>query len=215
MTTSTTVLLPAYNEEKSIAAVIKDIQTYLKCNIVVAASHCTDNTVAIARKCGSEVIMGPRGKGRAVAFALKQIDSDHVIMLDSDLTYPAKYIPIMVDMLQFNDAVLGIRDFNKSNMPRMNSWGNNFITKQAQLLYGYPIHDLCTGMWAFNSNVIKGFNIESYGFTLEAEIFIYLIKHKYSIGQVTIDYYPRVGDRKINRLDHLKIMWYLWSRRFK
>ncbi len=212
--TKTTVLLPAHNEEKAIGLVIKDIRSAIDCDIVVSASGCTDNTISIARKSGADVIISPKGKGLAVSNALKQITSDRVIMLDSDLTYPARYIPIMVDMLQYNDAVVGIRGLNKVNNPGFNRFGNEILSHMAQILYSINIHDVCSGMWAFNSNVVKTMDIKSSGFTLEAEILAHLYFNHYKLGQITIDYNNRIGPTKLNKVkDGFKIMSYLVTRR--
>lgn len=210
----TIILLPAYNEERSIRQVIREIQDYCQYGIVVAASECTDHTVEIARSCGADVVIGPRGKGRAVSHALKQIKNKNVLMMDSDMTYPAKSIPAMVYGLENYDCVAGTRQFNQTNMPALNKWGNAFITAQARMIYGYDIRDLCTGMWALRSDVVKTLNIKSYGFTLEAELFIHIAKNRFTLGQLPIEYRERIGKKKINRMDHLKIMWYLWSRMF-
>jgi hypothetical protein len=97
-------------------------------------------------------------------------------------------------------------------MSTLNQMGNAFITYQAQMLHGLHIKDLCTGMWGFQGDAIKKLNIKSHGFTLEAELFVFTARNRLSFGQIPIEYYPRIGEKKINRLDHLKIMWYLWSR---
>lgn len=203
------VVLPAHNEQDAIGQVIDSVGY----PVVVSASGCTDKTAQIAAQHGAEVLASPKGKGRAVAHALRQIQAKKIVMLDADATYPAQCIGSLLEMLEDYDAAVGIRDL--SIQPAIDRWGNAFITRQAQLLYGYPIHDICSGMWAFRGNVARSLNIESYGFTLEAEIFTKVIKGGWRLGWRSIPYYPRIGKKKINRLDHLRIMWYLWSRRFK
>lgn len=204
----TVVILPAHNEAAAIGKVVDSIP-YL---CVVSASGCSDRTEQIAKEHGATVIRSPKGKGRAIAYAMREVEANKVVMLDADATYPVDFIRPMLDMLTYYDVVVGIRELGiQSSIDR---WGNNFITRQAQLLYGLPIHDLCNGMWAFRGDVARALDIQSYGFTLEAELFTNVVRNHYQLGQITIPYYPRVGEKKINRWDHLRIMWYLWSRRF-
>ena len=207
------ILLPAKNEAKSIGRVIDDIRLSGFNNIVVVASGCTDNTTSVASEHGALVLGdAPCGKGRAINYALKRINADKIVMLDADCTYPAKSIPDFILALDHCDVVAGIRQFNANNISTIGRWGNKFISWQARSLYNIPIKDLCTGMWGFKGNAIKNIEIESYGFTLEAELFVYANKKKLAFLQIPIEYYPRIGTCKINRLDHLKIMWYLWTR---
>jgi glycosyltransferase involved in cell wall biosynthesis len=210
----TVILLPAKNEQAAIGKVIDDIHAVGYHNIVVAVSGCTDNTAQVAIDHGSQVIDCPNGKGRAVNYALKRIDAKKVVMLDSDATYPVKSIPSIIDKLESYQVVAGTRKLNSLNMPVLNRMGNTFITYQARFLHGLPIKDLCTGMWGFRGDVIKKLDIQSYGFTLEAELFIFTARNRLTFGQIPIEYYPRIGQKKINRMDHLKIMWYLWTRSF-
>jgi glycosyltransferase involved in cell wall biosynthesis len=209
------ILLPAKNEAQAIGKVIDDIHSIGYHDIVCAASACTDNTVEVALSHGAMVLPNcPCGKGRAVEYALKHIDAKKVIMLDSDNTYPVKSIPQICDLLDRYQVVAGTRKLNSLNMPVLNRIGNTFITYQARFLHGLPIKDLCTGMWGFRGDVIKKLDIQSYGFTLEAELFIFTARNRLTFGQIPIEYYPRIGQKKINRMDHLKIMWYLWTRSF-
>jgi glycosyltransferase involved in cell wall biosynthesis len=210
------ILLPARNEEKAIGKVIDSIFKIGYRNIVVATSGCNDKTARIASEHGAIVLSNaPVGKGRAINYALKRIEAKKVVMLDSDATYPVNAIPNFIKLLDKCQVVAGTRQLNSSNMPIINRLGNAFITFQARIIYGLPISDLCTGMWGFRGDVVKKLNIKSHGFTLEAELYAFTARNNLSFGQIPIEYYPRIGKKKINRLDHLKIMWYLWSRSIK
>lgn len=207
------ILLPAKNEAQAIGKVIDDIHSIGYHNIVCPISGCTDNTIEVATQHGATVLSNcPTGKGRAVGYALKQINAKKIVMLDSDNTYPVKAIPQLFELLNQFEVVAGTRKFNSQNMPIVNRLGNYFITYQAVFLHGLGIKDLCTGMWGFRGDVVRKLDIKSYGFTLEAEIFVFTAKNRLKFGQIPIEYYPRIGNKKINRLDHLKIMWYLWTR---
>ncbi len=207
------ILLPARNEAQAIGKVIDDIHSMGYHDIVCAASDCTDKTVEVSASHGAMVLPDcPRGKGKAVEYALQRISAKKLIMLDSDNTYPVKSIPAFFNLLDDYQVVAGNRIFNSQNMPFLNRLGNAFITYQARFLHGLPIKDLCTGMWGFRGDVLRKLNIKSPGFTLEAELYIYTSKNQLSFKQIPIEYYQRIGEKKINRMDHLKIMWYLWTR---
>jgi len=209
--TNLTVLLPAHNEEKGIASVISEvIKESQACRVIVVDSACTDRTPKIARSLGVEVLSAPKGKGNAIRHALKNIKSEYLIMMDSDNTYPAKYIPEIVSALDTYDVVMGCRRWPEAGaFPWANRWGNNFITGWANLLYRQNVQDLCTGMWGFRGYVAENLKLNSAGFTLEAEIFTQCVKQGLFIGQVPISYRRRDGERKINRWDHVKILWFL------
>ena len=219
----TIVVLPAHNEEDAILPVVQDVLDSCDCEVVVSFSGCSDSThIFVAHEHvlhnhnpRVHLIRSPKGKGLAVKKAFSQIDAQYIVMLDADSTYPANEIPHFVDQLRLYDAVIGTRIlFDGQNISAINHLGNNFITKNAQILYNSQINDLCTGMWGFNGHVLKDLNIKSHGFTLEAELFVYLKKHGYRIGEIPITYNRRIGDSKLRRIEAVKILWYLWSRRF-
>ncbi len=218
----TIVVLPVHNEEDAILPVIKDVLNSCPCHVVVSFSGCSDSTHAYVahnhllhgKNERVHLLRSPKGKGLAIKKAFANIEAKSVIMLDSDGTYPADQIPHFVDQLRFYDAVIGVRKLaDNINISSVNRWGNQVINSQANMLYNSQMDDICTGMWGFNGHVLKDLNIKSHGFTLEVELFVYLVKHHYRIGQIPIDYRRRIGDSKLRRSDGLKILWYLWSRR--
>ncbi len=219
------VLLPARNEEQAVAWVIRDVMATLKratyhWSIYVLDGQSEDATkrAAIAMGCAGPVkaLDVPIGKGNGVRAGLEQIEADYYLMLDCDGSYPAEYIPVFLWRLERGaDLVMGVRTlFQDGAMPRFNVWGNRFITWVANQLYRTHSGDLCTGMWGFSREVAKSLDIHSQGFTLEAEIFTKAVEHGWHMDEVAISLGPRIGERKINRLDHLRILRYLVYRRF-
>lgn len=235
------VLLPARNEEQAVAAVVEDVMAVLmrfcpdveiqeqtrlstwsppSWTIYVLDGNGEDATKQIATDMGFagpvKVLDVPIGKGNGVRAGLEQIDADYYLMLDCDGSYPAEYIPAILWHLENGaDLVMGVRTlFQDGAMPRFNAWGNRFITWVANRLNHTHAGDLCTGMWGFSREVAKGLDIHSLGFTLEAEIFTKAVEHGWHIDEVAISLGPRIGQRKINRLDHLRILRYLVCRRF-
>lgn len=220
------IILPALNEEATIGKVIAEIprQTLeekgYKVTVMVVDNGSTDRTGQIARENGAEVIVEPRrGKGRAVRTALEWTEADFVFMLDSDYTYPATYIPEMLDLLeQGYPVVIGSRLRGKVEpgaMSRINLIGNHLLAWLASLLYCKRVSDLCTGLWGFRGEVIKNVQLSAFGFEIEAELFAQLAKRGYRIAEVPIHYRPRPTRPKLNSLkDGLKIGWRLLIRRF-
>jgi dolichol-phosphate hexosyltransferase len=220
------IILPALNEEETIGRVIDEIPWDIlegkgcSVKVLVVDGDSTDSTRQIAREKGAEVIIEPRkGKGRAMRTAFEQIKADFVFMLDADYTYPAVYIPDMLDMLhQGCDVVIGSRlrgDREKGSMSLLNVIGNHLLTLMADVLYLRRISDLCTGCWGFKGKVIPRLHLTADGFNFEADLFTQIAKQGYSIGEIPIHYRRRPTPAKLSSIkDGLKIGRTLITRRF-
>lgn len=213
-----TVLLPTYNEEENIREMIDSISAVSdEFEIIIVDSGSTDRTAEITRKKGKKIIViNKRGKGLAVMHALRGITSDYLIMLDSDLTYPASEIPKMLNKLKTCDVVIGSR-FNGAiedgAMTPVNRLGNVFLTFLARFGYGRPISDVCSGMWGFTKKAYKSMNIDAPHFELEANFFVESVKHNLKICEVPIIYKKRGGQTKLSIKDGFRIAWYLVRKR--
>lgn len=196
------VILPALNEEKSIANTIWDVRSNIDCQVVVLDGHSEDRTAQIAIDNKAYVMTVPRGKGNAVKFAIKILgkqykDSKYWIMIDSDFTYPAKHIPEAVKMLDKYDVVIGYRKWKAQNsMTFANKIGNIGLSMIASTLYGYLVKDVCTGFWAFRSDSLQKFELTGKRFTLEADLFCNAIKGKCKVAQFPIEYRARLENSK-------------------
>jgi dolichol-phosphate hexosyltransferase len=219
------IIIPALNEEKTIARVIeeipKDIMESQGCSvgIVVVDNNSTDATKKIAESKGARIIEEPiRGKGKAITTAFKTVTEDYIFILDADYTYPATYFPQMLEVLENYDIVLGSRlkgHMEKGAMSRMNWVGNHLLALMANTLYGTRISDLCTGCWGFRSNVVKDLTLDAQGFDLEANLFAQIAKKGYRIAEIPISYRRRAAPSKLNSLkDGLVIGRTLIERRF-
>jgi glycosyltransferase involved in cell wall biosynthesis len=221
------IIIPAFNEEKTIAQVIDEISGAgiqgrgYKVEILVVDNNSSDSTGEIARQKSVRVVIEHvKGKGRAVRTALESIKGDFVFMLDADYTYPAAYIPSMLDILRDgHDVVMCSRLKGKIEdgaMSKMNLVGNHLLTWMANFLYKTRISDLCTGYWGFTRNVINNLKLDAEGFELEATLFAQIARRGYRIGEVPINYRRRVSPDKLNSLkDGLRIGWMLLTRRFR
>jgi dolichol-phosphate mannosyltransferase len=149
-----TIVLPTRNE-RAVGRVIDEIRslpipsTY---QIIVVDHKSTDGTVEEALSRGIPVMRESQpGKGIAVRNALKTFETDYTVMLDADFTYPAAYIPRILEGLDSGAEVVACyRHFKEpGSMSFVNKLGNSLLSLLASFLYGYWIRDLCTGMWGF------------------------------------------------------------------
>jgi len=221
------IILPTLNEEQTVGKVIDEIPREILedrgclVKVLVVDGNSTDLTRQIAQEKGAEVIIEPRkGKGRAMRTAFEQVRADFVFMLDADYTYPATYIPDMLDMLQRDcDVVIGSRlkgEREEGAMSRLNVIGNHLLTLKAEVLYLRRISDLCTGFWGFKGKVIPRLHLSADGFDFEADLFTQIVKHGYSIGEIPIHYRRRPTPAKLSSIkDGLKIGWTLINKRFR
>lgn len=223
---SVSIIIPALNEKLTIGKVIDEIpkedlqKAGYGVEIVVADNNSTDGTAEIAQEKGVKVIVESiRGKGRAVSAGFKSVGGDFIFILDADYTYPATYIPIMLEFLQEGcDVVIGSRlkgQMKEGAMSRMNLVGNRFLSFIASILYGTRISDLCTGYWGLTRRVIEDTKLYAEGFELEAAMFAEIAKKGYSIAEVPICYRRRTTPSKLNSLnDGFKIGWTLLIKKF-
>ena len=220
------VIIPALNEENTVARVIEEIPRAemesrgYSVEIVVVDNNSTDRTKQFAEEKGARVIHEPvMGKGKAITTAFKSVDADCVFILDADYTYPAAYLSSMLDMLEKNDVVLGSRlrgKMEKGAMSTLNRLGNHLLALMASILYRRWISDLCTGCWGFRGTVVKDLKLDANGFDLEANLFAQVAKKRCRIAEVPIGYRRRRSPSKLNSLkDGFIIGRTLIGRRFR
>ena len=221
------IIIPALNEEDTIAKVIdeipkKDLQKVgYRVEIIVIDNNSTDGTAETAKEKGVKVIAEPvKGKGRAIRTAFKSVSGDFIFMLDADYTYPATYIPRMLEVLQEgHDVVIGSRlkgQMGKGAMSKMHLMGNRLLVFIANILYGTRISDLCTGYWGLTRRVIEELELNAEGFELEAAMFAEIAKKGYKIAEVPIYYRRRTTPGTLSALkDGIKIGWTLLTTRFR
>jgi len=220
------IIIPALNEENTIAKVIdeipkEDIQRKgYWVEILVVDNNSTDRTGEIAGEKGTKVIVEPRkGKGRAVRTAFESVSGDFIFMLDADYTYPATYIPRMLEVLQEgHDVVIGSRlkgQMREGAMSKTNLVGNRLLAFIASALYKTKISDLCTGYWGLTRRVISDLDLSATGFDFEADMFIEIARRGYKIAEVPIHYRRRMTPAKLDSLkDGFRIGWKLITKRF-
>ena len=221
------IILPALDEEEAVGKVIDEIpkkdmeERGYRVEILVVDNGSTDRTREIAEAKGAKIIVEPtKGKGRAVRTAFESVSGDFIFMLDADYTYPATYIPQMLEALEEGyNVVLGSRlkgQRAEGAMSKLNLIGNRLLAFIANTLYGTRISDLCTGYWGLTREVVENLELDATGFQLEANMFTEIAKKGYRIAEVPILYRRRLTPTKLSSLeDGLRIGRTLITKRFR
>ncbi|AFK22059.1 S-layer glycoprotein N-glycosyltransferase AglJ [Pyrococcus sp. ST04] len=206
-----TIIIPTLNEEKGIGYVIDSFKKLGYNNILVIDGNSKDRTREIAREKGARVIVqSGRGKGQAVAEAFNLVDSDVVVLIDGDGTYPPEDIEKMLEPIRkgIADHVIGNRlvNYEKGAFTRLNLLGNKILNWVFRFLYGHNLYDILSGYRALTKEVYKSVELEKHGFEVEAELTVETLAKGYRIVEVPINYRRRAGDTKLSPLrDGLRI----------
>ena len=210
------VLIPCYNEEKTIQKVVEDFKRELpEAKIYVYDNNSKDNTVEIAKKAGAIVRYETRqGKGNVIRTMFREIDAESYIMVDGDDTYPAENAKQMVDCVlnEGVDMVVGDRlssTYFTENKRRFHGFGNKLTKFLINSIYKSDIRDVMTGYRAFSYKFVKTFPVMSKGFELENEMTIHCLDKNLKIKNVIIEYRdrPEGSESKLNTIsDGMKVI---------
>lgn len=197
----TAVLIPCYNEAKSIRSVVEDFRKNLPdATIYVYDNNSTDGTADIAREAGAVVRREVRqGKGNVIRTMFREVDADCYIMVDGDNTYPASFAPeFRRYVLQGKaDMVIGDRlssTYFKENKRPFHGFGNRLVRGLINYLFHSRINDIMTGARAFSRDFVKSFAILSKGFEIETEMTIFALENNFRIAEIPIEYRDRDAD---------------------
>jgi glycosyltransferase involved in cell wall biosynthesis len=202
------VIIAALNEEEGIGPTLDEISRYICPNrLIVVDGHSNDKTVEIAQEMGAQVLFQDgTGKGDALAKAFRHIDSDtnYVVITDADHTYPAEYIPEMIETLERKPSVgmvCGNR-FNDSEEDGFSNdvfhFGNRLLAFSHNLLNGITLRDPLTGLRVIRAEILRGWNVRSRGFDVEVELNHQVERRGFGIVEVPIRYRKRLGQKKLN-----------------
>lgn len=210
------VLIPCYNESKTIKKVIEDFKKALPdAKIYVYDNNSKDGTDIIARECGAIVrYERKQGKGNVIRTMFREIDAECYIMTDGDDTYPAEYAKEMCKaVLERNaDMVIGDRlssTYFTENKRLFHNTGNVLVRKLINMIYKSDIRDVMTGYRAFSYQFVKTFPVLSKGFEVETEMTIHTLDKNLGVENIIIDYRdrPKGSQSKLNTYsDGLKVI---------
>ena len=208
---SVLAIIAALNEEEGVGLTIAELRQYLeKPWVLVVDGKSRDRTVEIAKNLDADVVFQEgKGKGDAMAYAIKQVnaDVDYVVFTDADYTYPAEHIPRMIRILEENPKVgmvCGNRfntHFHLEAMHNMFYFGNRLLAFTHNMLNGVALRDPLTGLRVVRWKILKNWTPKSKGFDVEVELNHHVERQGYGIVEIPIPYRPRLGEKKL-KLQH-------------
>ncbi len=210
------VLIPCYNESKTIAKVVADYKKALpEATLYVYDNNSTDGTDFIAREAGAVVCYEHRqGKGNVIRSMFRDIDADCYIMIDGDDTYPAENAREMCDKVlnQGYDMVIGDRlsgTYFQENKRPFHNFGNVLVRRLINSIFKSDVKDIMTGYRAFSKSFVKHFPVLSEGFEIETEMTIHALDKNFLLAEIPIQYRDRPdgSESKLNTYkDGLKVL---------
>jgi len=215
------VIVPAYNEERSLEQVVRRVlQEPLVRQVVIVDDCSTDGTLAAARRCASDARVvikhheANRGKGAAIRSGLEAITTPLVVIQDADLEYdPADYEKLVSPILRGRaDVVFGTRGF--AGHSAYSYWfviGNQLVTTATNILFNCYIQDMETGFKVMRTSLMRRLGLRGNRFDVEPEITGRILRLGYRIYEVPIDYSARTREqgKKLTWLDGVKALFVL------
>ena len=210
------VLIPCYNESKTIEKVVKDYKKALpEADIYVYDNNSSDETDKIAKKAGAIVKYEyKQGKGNVIRSMFRNIDADCYLMIDGDDTYPAENAREMCDLILEGKADMVIGDrlsstyFTENKRP-FHNFGNKIVRFFINKIFKNNIKDIMTGYRAFSYDFVKGFPVLSKGFEIETEMTIHAVDKNYKLVEIPVTYRdrPEGSVSKLNTVsDGIKVL---------
>ena len=210
------VLIPCYNESKTIEKVVQDWKNALpEAVIYVYDNNSTDGTADLARAAGA--VVRPeyqQGKGNVIRRMFREIDAQVYLMVDGDDTYPADRAREMADLVLNRQADMVVGDrlsstYFTENKRRFHNFGNSLVRFGINTLFHSQVKDIMTGCRAFSYEFVKTFPVLSAGFEIETEMTIHALDKNMKIDNVVIEYRdrPEGSESKLNTIsDGIKVI---------
>ena len=211
------VVIATLNEEEGIGPTLSELQQVLNYPYtVVVDGNSIDRTIEIAKNMGADVLLQEgKGKGDAMFQGFRQLSSkvQYIAFTDADYTYPAEYLPRMVEILEQNPhvgMVIGNRFKGDHNLDKsvLNPFylGNRLLAFAQLIMNGVKLDDPLSGLRVVRSEVLDGWRPKSKGFDVEAEMNAIVGRKGYRIVEIPIDYRNRLGEKKLKLRHGLGIM---------
>ena len=218
------IVIPTMNAEASIGQVLDEVADAMRgqgpYEVLVVDTNSRDRTLEIAKAKGARVVPEPqRGYGRAYKTGFAAARGEVIVTLDADLTYPASKIPEFVRYLtdEGADFVSGNRlaNLTPGAMSGMHRLGNKMLTAAFRFLFGFPLRDSQSGMWAFRRSILFRLDLVHEGMAFSEELKAEVVRKGLVFQEVPIEYRARVGEKKIRsvRDAFVNLVW-LFRKRF-
>ena len=201
------VLIPCYNEEKTIAKVVSDVKKFLPQAVTyVYDNNSTDRTVELATEAGAIVRYEyAQGKGNVIRRMFREIDAECYLMIDGDDTYPLDCAQEMVDRVLQHQADMVVGDrlsstyFTENKRP-FHNFGNRLVRGSINGLFHANVTDIMTGYRAFSFTFVKTYPVLSRGFEVETEMTIHSLNNNLRLFEMPIQYRDRPAG-SVSKLD--------------
>ena len=210
------VLIPCYNESKTIKKVVSDYKKVLpEADIYVYDNNSSDGTDKIASESGAIVRYERKQvKGNVIRSMFQDIEADCYIMVDGDDTYPAENAREMCDLVLNDgiDMVIGDRlssTYFQENKRPFHNMGNKLVRNLIEIMFKTNIKDIMTGYRAFSYKFVKTFPVLSKGFEIETEMSIHAVDKNFTLKEIPVMYRdrPEGSVSKLNTYkDGLKVL---------
>lgn len=210
------VLIPCFNEGKTIDRVVRDFRDQLPdADIYVYDNNSTDKTIEIARKTGAIVRKEQRqGKGFVMKRMFKDVDADIYVIVDGDDTYPAKSVQSLIDLVRLGaDVAVGDRlsngEYAIENKRRFHNFGNLLVRVLINRLFRVRLRDIMSGYRAFSKDFVKNYPVLCDGFQVETDMTIFALDHHFVIRETPVSYQdrPNGSDSKLQTIpDGIKVI---------
>ena len=204
------VLIPCYNESKTIKKVVSDYKKVLpEADIYVYDNNSSDGTDKIASESGAIVrYERKQGKGNVIRSMFQDIEADCYIMVDGDDTYPAENAREMCDLVLNDgiDMVIGDRlssTYFQENKRPFHNMGNKLVRNLIEIMFKTNIKDIMTGYRAFSYKFVKTFPVLSKGFEIETEMSIHAVDKNFTLKEIPVMYRDR-PEGSVSKLNNYK-----------
>ncbi|MBI5558578.1 MAG: glycosyltransferase [Deltaproteobacteria bacterium] len=194
------VLVPCYNEEKTVVQVVRDFHAVLPgAAIYVYDNNSTDHTALRAREAGAIVRSERRqGKGNVMRRMFSDIEADIYVLVDGDNTYHAESAPVMISRLldEQLDMVVGSRltAHDQAAFRRGHHLGNRLLTGFVALLFGRSLTDMLSGYRVMSRRFVKSFPALAKGFETETELTVHALELRMPTAEVITPYGNRPAE---------------------
>jgi glycosyltransferase involved in cell wall biosynthesis len=206
-----TVVIPCLNEEEAVGKVVDQALEGIRRSgrageVLVVDNGSTDRSAEIAEAHGARVVTERRrGYGSAYLTGLETARGEYIVMGDADETYPLQDLGPFVERLAAgDDLVMGSRfkgTIHGDAMPFLNRFvGNPILTGMLNLLFGVKVSDAHCGMRAIRKDAAAALELHSSGMEFASEMVFKAYRRGLTVSEIPIDYYPRVGESKLNRV---------------
>jgi glycosyltransferase involved in cell wall biosynthesis len=216
------ILIPCYNEEKTVSKVVKDFRVQLPdAEIYVYDNNSKDKTFELAKEAGAIVQKEVRqGKGFVVQRMFREIDADWYVLVDGDDTYPAEEVGKMIVEAEEKKADMLVGDrlsngtYANENKRNFHGFGNDLVRSLVNFLFKSKLRDIMSGYRVFSRDFVKNYPVLVGGFQLETDMTIFALDRNFVIREIPIVYRDRPAGSvsKLNTFsDGMKVLLVIFN----